>query len=66
LCSSAPITRNPPSYGFPQHAGDPYCNTKWDSGLGITGIEVWALQYQMKGIEWTYSDGKITSSAEMF
>ena len=59
LCATAPIMPNPPAYGAPLHAGDLYCDTAWDKGLVITGMEVWSLEYQIKGIQFHYSDGKI-------
>lgn len=59
-CSTAPTPPNPVSYGFKNHPGAHYyCDTRWDYGLVITGLEVWAEQYQIKGIRWTLSDCEI-------
>jgi hypothetical protein len=34
-----------------------FCHTQWTHGLVVVGIEVWATQWQIKGIKLTYSDG---------
>ncbi|KAK4499990.1 hypothetical protein PRZ48_008176 [Zasmidium cellare] len=36
---------------------DTFCDTQWRNGLSVTGIEVWATAWQIKGIQLTYSDG---------
>lgn len=60
VCSDAPTMINPVHYGFPNHPGaNYYCDTRWVAGLTVIGIEVWARQYQIKGIQFTFSDGKI-------
>lgn len=46
-----------PVYGCEGNTGFYFCNTNWKAGLLITGMEVWAEQYQIKGIQLTYSDG---------
>ncbi|CAG8981509.1 hypothetical protein HYALB_00003082 [Hymenoscyphus albidus] len=37
--------------------GGNFCDTKWEDGITITGIEVWAAKWHIKGFQFTYSDG---------
>ncbi|RDL34412.1 uncharacterized protein BP5553_07540 [Venustampulla echinocandica] len=45
------------SHKFGKTGGGYYCDTAWDKGLVITGLEVWANEWHVKGIQWAYSDG---------
>lgn len=38
-------------------ASNGFCHTPWKRGLVVTGIEVWANEWQVKGIQLTFSDG---------
>lgn len=59
-CHDAPVDMGSrPTYGFPDHGGPTFCATKWDQGLVVTGIEVWSLQYQIKAIQFSFSDGEL-------
>lgn len=43
--------------GYPGKYPVYFCNSKWKSGAVVTGIEVWATAWQIKGIRLEYSDG---------
>ncbi|CAI6341644.1 unnamed protein product [Periconia digitata] len=55
LCDDGPFDKTK-SYG----KGNPdlvFCDTKWDKGITVTGIEAWASEFQTKAIQLSYSDG---------
>jgi len=56
-CDSGPFAP-PELYGNTDTPiqGTPYCDTNWEQGLVVIGVEVWATKFQMKGIQFTYSD----------
>lgn len=37
--------------------GGAFCETKWQDGKTITGIEVWAAKWMIEGLQFSYSDG---------
>ena len=34
-----------------------FCDTKWDKGISVTGIEVWATKWHVKAVQLSFSDG---------
>lgn len=38
--------------------GDGFCETRWQDGIVVTGIEAWASKKGVEGIQFYYSDGK--------
>lgn len=37
--------------------GGPWCNTKYDQGIVVTGMEVWASKKAVRAVQFYYSDG---------
>lgn len=39
------------------NGGGDWCHTKWDAGIVVTGMEVWASSKAVRAIQFYYSDG---------
>ena len=55
-CTDGPINQPIQTWGKDVSNGG-FCHTQWTTGLSVTGVEVWATQWQITGIQLTYSDG---------
>ncbi|PGH27597.1 hypothetical protein AJ80_00610 [Polytolypa hystricis UAMH7299] len=58
-CDSGPWAR--PIRPVGGMGGYPFCETRWRDGLIMKGMEVWADNGRVRGIEFTYSDGSIST-----
>jgi hypothetical protein len=34
-----------------------FCDTKWDQGISVTGIQMWSTKWHVKAFQLTFSDG---------
>jgi hypothetical protein len=55
-CTDGPMA-SLKGYGKKDVGPHGFCHTAWTKALVVTGIEVWATQWQIKGIQLRYSDG---------
>lgn len=46
----------PQTWGGKSGAPTNWCSTNWDKGVVVTGLELWATPWQVKGLRFTYSD----------
>lgn len=53
-CTNGPWTDVTTTGG---QGGGAWCATKYDQGIVITGVEVWASQYAVRALQFYYSDG---------
>lgn len=58
LCVEGPFEKTP-TFGNPTFVPNEYiwCDTKWDKGAVVTGIELWASSRMIKALQISYSDG---------
>jgi hypothetical protein len=45
-CTDGPINQSIKTWGKDADNGE-FCHTRWTTGLSVTGLEIWASQWQM-------------------